>query len=1631
MGEIIFFDTEVSEKNERINDFGAISSDGKQLHTGNHSEFISFINGASFLCGHNVIRHDLKFIKRIFPDISSVPTIDTLPLSPLLYPRKPYHNLVKDDKLNTDQLNNPLNDAIKAKDLFFDCLTTYKHLDDWLKEIYRGLLADQPEFAGFLHFIDSDNESVRRNFFFSKKRNLPCSDLTIEKLIRENLHGQLCENANISKLVSDNPVELAYAVSIINTDDDTSITPRWVLKSYPEVENVLNQLRNHPCLPGCNYCNKALDPVQGLKDIFGYEAYRDFDGVPLQERAVEAALHGKSLLAIFPTGGGKSITFQIPALMAGKATRGLTVIISPLQSLMKDQVDNLEKIGITDAVTINGLLDPIERAKVVKRIEDGSAKLLYISPEALRSKSMENLLLGRKIERFVIDEAHCFSAWGQDFRVDYLYIADFIKNLCEKKELDVMIPVSCFTATAKQNVVADIRDYFKVNLGLELELFTASAARKNLKYKVIECHEEDKYDRLRTLIANHECPTIVYVSSTKKAEELAERLSMDGYRARSYHGRMDKQVKSENQDLFTSGDIDIMVATSAFGMGVDKSDVGLVVHYQISNSLENYVQEAGRAGRDQSIEAECFVLFDEEDLSRHFAQLNQTKLNINEIGNVWKAIKEITRYRKQVSRSALEIARQSGWDDSVYDIETRVKTAVSALEQAGYLKRGQNMPRVFADSILSESVKDAAERIRSSHRFGSEDMEIAVRIIAKLISARSRKNGNEAESRIDYIADELGIHKHDVIRVVGLLKEERILADTKDLAAYVYDDMTKPKAQNLFKWHRELEEFLFNKIDEDGMINLKELNEAAERTELKKVSTEKIITILNYWAITHIIDKVHSKQSKNHIRIGYKQNREDIKIAFEKRIQLSDFILKYLYKKSEEEIKHKEVVEFSVYEINEAYLFENRLFNIKSTQKDVEDALYYLSRIGSIKIEGGFLVLYNAISIERLVDDNRIQYKMEDYKKLQTYYEQKAQQIHVVGEYAKKMMENYESALRFVDDYFTLNYQTFLSKYFVGSKGTEITKNITPAKFRKLFGELSTSQLAIVNDKVTKYIVVAAGPGSGKTRILVHKLAALLLMEDVKHEQLLMVTFSRASAVEFKKRLKELIGTSANYVDIKTFHSFCFDLLGRVGDLEKSSDIVKETARLINDGEVEQSRITKTVMVIDEAQDMDIHEFDLVRALIKQNNGMRVVAVGDDDQNVYVFRGSSSEHMEKMSETKDSRLYELVENYRSKANLVEFTNHYVKSIHKRMKKTPIMPKDLSNGDIQLIRYYHDNMMDGVVNKLAKEGASGSVCVLTSTNDEALQITGRLIDLNFKARLIQNTEKVKLKDLDEVRYFIDQLKLCDGDHIIDYDVWGNAKYELFKNYVRSEHIGLCKRMLADFELVAGSHKYVSDFFIFLRESKLEDFTEVDQEWIQVSTMHKAKGREFDTVIIMLDSFKDTSDESKRLLYVAMTRARKSLHIHYREYDLHRRFKQCGFSESILVADSKVSYDDSLALEGITFSEVKSDYKTCSKIVFQLSYQDVFLSYFYEENVQKQVAELRSGDELKLTNRGCRNLEDREVLIFSKSFREKLQTYLDKGYVLRDAKVHMIVFWAADNQEDEVRVLMPLVSLEEKT
>ena len=1590
--KIVFIDTEVSINEKKVCDIGVIKDENTVLHSASIDKFYHFIADAKFICGHNIIHHDLKYLPFAEEKKLKAKAIDTLYLSPLLFPKRPYHSLLKDDKLQTDELNNPVNDCKKAQHLFYDEVNAFLLLSSKMKQIFGSLLYKLEEFSAFFEYM-------KFKPYFSNSIGL----------IRREFEGKICANIDLKPFILDSPRELAYALSLICVQDDYSITPSWLLFQFPKIEVIMKALRNTPCINGCNYCNRMLNIHTGLKSIFGYDKFREYNGEPLQEKAVKAAIEGKSLLAVFPTGGGKSITFQLPALMAGKAIHGLTIVISPLQSLMKDQVDNLNRIGITEAVTINGLLDPIERANAIERVKNGSATMLYISPEQLRSKTIEKLLLSRNIARFVIDEAHCFSAWGQDFRVDYLYIGDFICELQKEKLEKNPIPVSCFTATAKQKVISDICDYFKAKLGITLEIYASSASRENLQYKVLYKEtEEEKYNELRNLIAEKNCPTIIYVARTKRTEELADKLIRDGFLAKAFHGKMDANEKISNQEEFIQNKVNIMVATSAFGMGVDKKDVKLVIHYDISDSLENYVQEAGRAGRDPAMQAECYVLYNDSDLDKHFFLLNQTKLSMSEIQQVWKAIKDLTRFRNKVCCSPLEIARQAGWDDSVKDIETRVKTAVLALENAGYVQRGKNVPHVYATSILAKNMEEAGLRIEKSTLFSDEQRVKAKRIIKSLISRRSiaTAGNDDAESRIDYLADTLGMTKEEVINSVNLMRQEGLLADTQDMSAYMLIHDTENKSLFFLEQFAKLEDFLLTQLTDDGFrMNLKEINEIAHTKQITFSNVKNLRILLYYLTIKNDVKKAEDGTN-------WFPTMEISKLIekHQDRIEICKFILKSLYSKVVREINTEQKlvpVQFSVVGLLQEWK-ETLKIDVKHTEsvslKNVEDALLYLSKIGALKLEGGFLVLYNGMEINRLISDNRIKYKVDDYRFLDEFYKQKIRQIHIVGEYANLMVQDYQAALQFVQDYFQMDFKKFITKYFKGERVKYIDRNITPEKYHQLFGELSEKQLQIVNDAESKYIVVAAGPGSGKTRVLVHKLASLLLLEDIKHEQLLMLTFSRAAATEFKKRLIALIGTAAQFVEIKTFHSYCFDLLGRIGNLDDAGDVIKTAVEMIDKGEVEQGKITKRVLVIDEAQDMSENDFELVRALMKVNEDMRVIAVGDDDQNIYEFRHSDSKYLRSLIEEYGATKYEMTENYRSKKRIVELGNRFASTITKRMKSSKIQAVQKDNGMVNITHHVGAQMIEAVVKEIKDTYQTGTAGVLANTNEEALQVVSLLQKEGIRAKLIQSLGKeFKLYNIAEIRYFLKKIKNELKSPVISEEIWENAKNRLFTTYADSSCLEICKNLIKDFEELYPK-KYYTDLEDFAKESFYEDFYEKDdKETIFVSTIHKSKGREFDTVYMMINGSLAKTDEERRKIYVGITRAKGALYIHCNT----NVFDNQVFPEVVHIIDNKIYHEP-------------------KEICLQLTLKDVFLDFFKEKEMEKLVSKLHSGSSLLIRNHSLSiktQKGERTVVVFSKAFGEKIIQLRRKGYEPYFATVRFVVGWKRKSEERETAVLLP--------
>ena len=337
-----------------------------------------------------------------------------------------------------------------------------------------------------------------------------------------------------------------------------------------------------------------------LKRYWGYDSFR-----PRQEEIIMSVLDGRDTLGLLPTGGGKSLTFQVPAMVF----EGITVVVTPLISLMKDQVDNLRAAGIR-AVCLHSGLSRAEHRLALDRCRLGKAKLMYVSPEKLQSATFIDQLRSMDVSFLVVDEAHCISQWGYDFRPSYLKISLI-------RELFPDIPVIALTASATPVVVDDIMD----KLGFkERNVYARSFSRDNLSY--IVRNDFDKERRLINVLTNTSGSAIVYVRSRRRTREIADMLVRNGISADYYHAGLDATEKNEKQNNWKTDGVRVMVATNAFGMGIDKPDVRTVVHYDIPSSLEEYYQEAGRAGRDGK-EAFAVLLVSRADKGRLTRMLSE------------------------------------------------------------------------------------------------------------------------------------------------------------------------------------------------------------------------------------------------------------------------------------------------------------------------------------------------------------------------------------------------------------------------------------------------------------------------------------------------------------------------------------------------------------------------------------------------------------------------------------------------------------------------------------------------------------------------------------------------------------------------------------------------------------------------------------------------------------------------------------------------------------------------------------------------------------------------------------------------------------------------------------------------
>ncbi|MBW2279379.1 MAG: ATP-dependent DNA helicase RecQ [Deltaproteobacteria bacterium] len=419
-----------------------------------------------------------------------------------------------------------------------------------------------------------------------------------------------------------------------------------------------------------------------LRREFGMKHFR-----PGQEAVIRSVLDGKDTMAIMPTGGGKSLTYQLPSLLLP----GLTVVVSPLIALIRDQFEKLRAHGV-ETLRLDSSLTATQKAEALDLLEGGSQKILLITPEGATGPAFKKRLGDQPISLFVVDEAHCVSEWGHDFRPAYLALGALADDLGRP-------PTLALTATAPPQV----RDEISKRLSLtDPTVIVRPVARPNLRFEVLPCESEDEKRReLIQLLRRLRRPGIVYCSTVRDVEELGALCKLARIPAEIYHGRLTKAERDHAHERFmSSGKRIVMIATSAFGLGVDKSDIRYVIHYQVPGSIEAYVQEAGRAGRD-GLPARCILLWLPDDLSvqRHF--LSEGPATRSQIRKIVAGLSAWTKENRPVDAPVLAMSTEVG--------VTRTKAVLEGLRDAGMVSESDGQftlvgdPGMDAVTLLTKS----------------------------------------------------------------------------------------------------------------------------------------------------------------------------------------------------------------------------------------------------------------------------------------------------------------------------------------------------------------------------------------------------------------------------------------------------------------------------------------------------------------------------------------------------------------------------------------------------------------------------------------------------------------------------------------------------------------------------------------------------------------------------------------------------------------------------------------------------------------------------------------------------------------------------------------------------------------
>ncbi|MFK7890109.1 MAG: RecQ family ATP-dependent DNA helicase [Granulosicoccus sp.] len=1680
--------TRTTPAKDRIFKVGALRTDTDQTleRAVNSSTLLSVLaeiddlsRGAEVLMGHNLIGFDLPLLRELDPHLRllDLPVIDTLLLSPLAFPQNPYHRLIKDYKLVRDTLNSPLSDCRATHILFNeqqDAFSSLANSDPDQLSIYHSLMLTGALTTGEARneghiaregleqpYKDRNQQPARRALqmasgavadnaespalaavaidgFFRQFTGAPAPALSdiatrLPALLKESDPAlsreykvcstalkALCETGIRTEMA----LPLAYTLAWLRVSGGNSVMPPWVTHQFPQVHSLIESLRDTPCgKPPCSYCATTHDPRHELQQYFGFDDFRyESPGNSAQHDVVLASMRGKSVLTVLATGGGKSVCYQLPALNRFHRNASLSIVISPLQSLMKDQVDGLLALNIRSVAALNGLLTMPERADVLDRIQMGDVGILLVSPEQFRNRSFRRVIEQRQVGAWVFDEAHCLSKWGNDFRPDYLYAARYIKKYTGEKRL---APVCCFTATAKLDVLDDIRQHFAETLDISFEEFIGSPERSNLQFEVRPVGTGEKPHAINALLENYligsDGGAVVFVSSRSRAEEYAEFLQSRKWACAFYHAGLQPNEKKDIQEIFQRGELRVITATNAFGMGVDKQDVRLVVHADIPGSLENYLQEAGRAGRDQK-DAWCVLLYDPSDIESQFNLSARSRLKQRDIQQILTKLRVEAKRRKEdvlvitAGEILLDEKTQTSFEADDADAQTKVVTAVAWLERNEFLQREENRTTLFPARLtldLPSALKRLVQANLPEHRQHSYRS-----ILQYLYDADSDQLINtDTLMRITDMSSDVVSSALRQMEQLGILRN-----DTR-ITVYLRHGVASTSSERL-KQSLQLEQAMFDNLPEMAPeadsgawvdINLPTLtNWLRDATDIESLLPMHVNRLLSSLSQDRdgenkhrsVLELKHLNRDYLKMRLRHNHTWRQLRSLGARRRAVAALLLPFLVSKIKRGVVGKDVmVDTTFGELNTLMERDTEVCTlVKPDQREraIQHVLLYLHQQEVLTLNHGMSVMRSAMTINLNESMDGKRFVKNHYQRLDEHYRERRIQVHVMREYAERAMHDMADALKLVLHYFQETRTQFNRRYFRGK--SEILQLATSEdSWNSIVGDLNEVQRALVTDDSDNNQLILAGPGSGKTRVIVHRVAYLLRVRRVPAEAIIVLTFNRHAAGEIRKRLQALVDRDAWGLTIMTYHALAMRLTGtsfvdrgeavaeRELDtiLDRAAELLEGTMNIDGENDIRDRLLQGyRYVLVDEYQDIDTRQYRLIRGLTHHDGTldktMSILAVGDDDQNIYEWRGGSNQHIERYRNEYEAGIHYLLENYRSSAAIIDSANRLIADNPERLKADHAIRINqdrqaepaggqwqtldiLRRGRVMILQLPAEDCTRGNIQAQAvitelqrlRELEAAAVwdgCAILARHHRMLQPLQAWCE-HHKVDYHLAAERDNALPLTRQREFCALVETLRANK-------NTADYTLRKavgdaGITHEKWLAFFNEAAEQIDNEFGEHLPASSTLIDWLYDYASSMRTQPPGGLYLGTVHASKGLEFRHVMLLDGGWRHDAksiEQERRLYYVGMTRAMQTLTLC--RHGAERHFADCSNS---------TAWKQSVELDSDAILETR--YQRASLRDVDIGFSG---SHAPDHEIHKAIAALREGDALKLMPMGNRYL-----------------------------------------------------------